>query len=351
MTRIAFLFSSLAILIPGANAEPRIVTITMTEPLRFDPLQVEVKPSEELRFHVRNTDSTEQPHNFVLAKPGSQKALVELALALGAEGPARDYIPESDAILLHSKLLTPGEGEKISFTAPAEKGVYPYVCTFPGHGFLMYGALYVGLKAPRLEKDPNLPPSAVQFLKEQNAPPKSGDVARPTVQRMFLPDAGPAAIAVALPGTLNYCWDAGACKLRAVWRGDFMDASAYWKGNGNALAKINGELLWSESLETFPLCLRSANTVRFNGYRLIDGIPQFQYRVDGISVFETITAKPDGSGLLRNFEIPSARGPFRFLIDGGKNVTLRCAAARTIPGGFEIPEGSEKSFTIEMNVP
>jgi azurin len=351
MTRFLILTSALTFLVPGAEAAPRSVTITMTEPLRFDPLQVEVKPSEELVFKVRNTDSTEQPHNFVLAKPGSQKALVERALNLGAEGPARDFIPESDSILVHSKLLAPGTSEQIAFTAPAEPGVYPYVCTFPGHGFLMYGALYVGMKAPRLEKDPNIPPSAVQFLQEKNSPPKTVPVARPAVQRMFLPDAGPAAIAVALPGTLNYCWDAGACKLRYIWRGDFIDASAYWKGNGNAQAKVNGELLWSEGPEAFPLHLSSDPAVKFEGYRLIEGLPQFQYQVHGIRVYETITAKPDGSGLLRNFKIPTTYDPFHFLIDGGKNVTVHCEGARPVAGGFEIPDSAVNSFTIEMTVP
>jgi putative heme-binding domain-containing protein len=31
----------------------------------------------------------------------------------------------------------------LSFTAPKEPGVYPYVCTYPGHWRRMYGALYV----------------------------------------------------------------------------------------------------------------------------------------------------------------------------------------------------------------
>jgi putative heme-binding domain-containing protein len=33
--------------------------------------------------------------------------------------------------------------QKLSFEAPTEPGVYPYVCTYPGHWRRMYGALYV----------------------------------------------------------------------------------------------------------------------------------------------------------------------------------------------------------------
>src|SRR5262249_37087453 len=39
--------------------------------------------------------------------------------------------------------LQPRDVQKLSFTAPAKAGVYPYVCTYPGHWRRMYGALYV----------------------------------------------------------------------------------------------------------------------------------------------------------------------------------------------------------------
>ena len=56
---------------------------------------------------------------------------------------ARGYIPDTDKILLASKLLQPGESQAIAFEVPTEPGVYPYVCTYPGHWRRMYGALYV----------------------------------------------------------------------------------------------------------------------------------------------------------------------------------------------------------------
>jgi putative heme-binding domain-containing protein len=46
-------------------------------------------------------------------------------------------------VLLASTLLQPRESEKLSWTAPSQVGVYPYVCTYPGHWRRMYGALYV----------------------------------------------------------------------------------------------------------------------------------------------------------------------------------------------------------------
>ena len=46
-------------------------------------------------------------------------------------------------MLLASTLLQPRASEKLSFVAPTQPGVYPYVCTYPGHWRRMYGALYV----------------------------------------------------------------------------------------------------------------------------------------------------------------------------------------------------------------
>jgi putative heme-binding domain-containing protein len=42
-----------------------------------------------------------------------------------------------------SKLLQPRESQRLSFTAPTAPGVYPIICTYPGHWRRMYSALYV----------------------------------------------------------------------------------------------------------------------------------------------------------------------------------------------------------------
>jgi putative heme-binding domain-containing protein len=85
------------------------------------------------------------PHNFVVTKPG---ALEEIGLlgestSTQPDALAREYVPRSGQILVASKLLAPRDSQKISFTAPTKPGVYPYVCTYPGHWRRMYGAFYV----------------------------------------------------------------------------------------------------------------------------------------------------------------------------------------------------------------
>jgi putative heme-binding domain-containing protein len=56
------------------------------------------------------------------------------------------------------------EFDKLSWTAPTQPGVYPFVCTYPGHWRRMYGALYVveDLDAYQANPEAYLAKSAVQ---------------------------------------------------------------------------------------------------------------------------------------------------------------------------------------------
>ena len=49
---------------------------------------------------------------------------------------------ETKNIIVHSKLLGPGEKTVIEFDAPAQ-GTYKFICSFPGHYITMQGNLIV----------------------------------------------------------------------------------------------------------------------------------------------------------------------------------------------------------------
>ncbi len=299
------------------------VKIEMRDGLRFDPPRFSAQPGEEVVISLENADSTHQPHNFLILQPGKRDEVVQQALALGEKGPGVEYIPNNPAILVHSSLLNGEATNKVKFTAPTEKGVYPYVCTMPGHGMVMYGAMYIGEKMPALAKDKNIPTQAAQA-----AVPGNGE--RPFVQREFLPDTGPASIAVALPGEQNYCWDAAECRLRYAWPGAFIDASANWKGNGNELAVLPNEPWWRAAQDAFPLNLGvsdSPQPVKFLGYKLEDGVPEFHYRVGTTEVFEKITALPDSSGITEHFRIPKQKKPVKFSVAPGDAAVSSAGAA------------------------
>ena len=53
------------------------------------------------------------------------------------------FIPNSDKIIIHTKMLKQEETEILRFKAPSKPGAYPYLCTFPGHWTIMKGILSV----------------------------------------------------------------------------------------------------------------------------------------------------------------------------------------------------------------
>ena len=117
-------------------------------PLGYDKTELSVKAGQKVKLTLNNTGSiAPQPHNFLLLKPGKLDAVGALANAMLADpqGMAKSYIPDAAKpdIVVNTKLVMPNQSETIEFTAPAEAGDYPYMCTFPGHWLLMRGVLHV----------------------------------------------------------------------------------------------------------------------------------------------------------------------------------------------------------------
>jgi azurin len=76
-------------------------------------------------------------------KPGKADEVGMKAIELGASGFEKAFIPESDAILVSTKLVDHGKEQVLEFAAPSEPGAYPFVCTFPGHHLVMRGTMVV----------------------------------------------------------------------------------------------------------------------------------------------------------------------------------------------------------------
>ncbi len=145
---------ALSTLLPPAQAKTvraqlrelgvRVVKIgTVFERMSYDKDIVAVQAGKPVEFVLENNDL--MPHNFVILEPG---ALEEIGLFSEAHAQqpafaARNYVPRSPKVLLSSVLLQSRDVAKLSFIAPAVPGVYPFVCTYPGHWRRMYGALYV----------------------------------------------------------------------------------------------------------------------------------------------------------------------------------------------------------------
>ena len=129
--------------------------------------------------------------------------------------------------------------------------------------------------------------------------------ALPQVQRIFMPDASPAAIAVALDAKTSFCWDAGSCRLRYVWTGGFIDGFPYWRGNGAGVARLIGKVRYVEKTPIFG----SEEPLKFLGYELRDDRPLFRYRIGGTEITESFGVLEGKEGFTRSFTIsPAPRG-------------------------------------------
>lgn len=111
--------------------------------LKYDAEEITINRNSKVQLTLNNND--DMIHNVVITKPGKETPLKigEMALKLGLDGPALNYVPFSDLVLAHSGTVGPEKNETIYFLSPNKPGEYWIVCTFPGHSFTMRTKLIV----------------------------------------------------------------------------------------------------------------------------------------------------------------------------------------------------------------
>lgn len=348
----------------------RTIKIDVLVGLQFDLVRFNVSPGEKLNLIFSNSD--DMSHNLLITKPGARLEVVNEALKLGQRGPELDYIPISSSVLWAIPLVNPNQFRTLSFTAPKQEGVYPYVCTIPGHGFIMFGAMYVSSdgRMPELKDDPNIPPNrrtgdnSMSGTQHMNHQVKGEDRAEkikalhpytpvsPYVYRVFIDGASPAAIAVSLSGDLSYCWDAGTSKLRFAWSGGFLDNSELWKGKGDVSAKVVGNVFFRDKTQ-FPLSFSADNKVpkiEYKGYKLINRYPEFHYTINGIDVYELILPRADAKGLIRTFRIPDVKSTVWFNTDPFDGIKYETTVGMWEGNRLKLTSKEAKKFIITMNM-
>jgi uncharacterized cupredoxin-like copper-binding protein/lysophospholipase L1-like esterase len=128
------------------DAEKSLATVeiaTVPERMLFTPTEFTVKTGQPVKLVVSNPDLMQ--HNLLIVQPGALEEVGTAAneMAKDPNGVAKHFIPASNRILHATKLLEPNTGQVLRFNAPKEPGVYPYVCTFPGHWVIMNGKMVV----------------------------------------------------------------------------------------------------------------------------------------------------------------------------------------------------------------
>lgn len=135
---------------PAAAPSGDSVSFTLkpgtANPMSFDITSLLVKSGQKVSITFSNVGAVPLQHNFVLCKAGSKERIIAIANSMMsdmAKWMPLGYVPDSPDVIAHTKLLNLNESGTVEFTAPAEKGDYPYLCTFPGHAMIMNGVMKV----------------------------------------------------------------------------------------------------------------------------------------------------------------------------------------------------------------
>ena len=144
---------TLALLAAGGIAAPAMaadcaVTVEGNDQMQFNVKNIEVPKSCKSYTvtlkHVGKMPKSSMGHNMVLTTTADAPATAADGMKAGA---AADYVKAGDTrVIAHTKVI--GGGETTSMTIDVAKlkaGTdYTYFCSFPGHSFIMKGALKLG---------------------------------------------------------------------------------------------------------------------------------------------------------------------------------------------------------------
>jgi azurin len=119
------------------------ITINAGDDMKYDLAEIKVKEGQTVKLTLNHTGKLAKEamgHNWALLAQGT---IVSDFAAKAMQAKDTDYIPAgATEVIVHTKLIGGGQSDTIEFTAPA-KGVYEFICTFPGHSAVMKGTFYV----------------------------------------------------------------------------------------------------------------------------------------------------------------------------------------------------------------
>jgi azurin len=131
---------------PESFGTPQKTVVIKTVPLKmlYDVTNFTVAPGARVQLVIANED--EMQHNFVLCRKASKDGMdvASAAIELAEKGMEMNWVPDHKHVLAATKLIDPATQHSLFFTAPKDKGDYPYVCSVPGHAMLMRGVMTVG---------------------------------------------------------------------------------------------------------------------------------------------------------------------------------------------------------------
>lgn len=109
----------------------------------FDKDLFEVPAGKTVSILFDNRD--QMPHNVLILEPGTEEKVGTAADNMAAlpDGYEKNFVPDLKEVLFFTPLVSSSQVYQLDFTAPAQPGDYPFICSFPGHWRMMKGVMRV----------------------------------------------------------------------------------------------------------------------------------------------------------------------------------------------------------------
>jgi azurin len=123
---------------------------TIENEMKYDVTEFVVEAGKPVELIFENDDFMQ--HNVVIGQPGAAEKIGTAAdkLATDPDGVDKAYVPQIPEVLYATSLVDPQQTAVLRFTAPTRPGLYPYICTFPGHWRIMQGVMKVVAASPEI---------------------------------------------------------------------------------------------------------------------------------------------------------------------------------------------------------
>ncbi len=127
-----------------AESPQEVILKPVGNMVAFELVEITAKAGSQLKVVMDNIATNPgMRHNFVLLNVGPDDNATIENIGIGAiqAGEAKDYIPDSKAILAYTPMADAGTRTEVVFTVPPP-GDYAYLCTYLGHYIQMRGVLH-----------------------------------------------------------------------------------------------------------------------------------------------------------------------------------------------------------------
>ncbi len=127
-----------------AESPQEVILKPVGNMVAFELVEITAKAGSQLKVVMDNIATNPgMRHNFVLlnVRPDDNGTIENIGIGAIQAGEAKEYIPDSKAILAFTPMADAGQRTEVVFTVPPP-GDYSYICTYLGHYIQMRGVLH-----------------------------------------------------------------------------------------------------------------------------------------------------------------------------------------------------------------